>query len=77
MWLFSHKGSHKRKNSASLVLSEVRMSEPLSDNVPLEARSERAQMNPRLWMVLGVSYVIIGEHWWHRQCRRLGTGFRH
>lgn len=58
MWLFSRGISHKRKNSASFSLSEVRMSEPLAE--PLEARAERPQMNPRLWMVLGVSYVIIG-----------------
>lgn len=50
------------------------MSEPLAE--PLEARAERPQMNPRLWMVLGVSYVIIGERHLRRQSCTASSALR-
>lgn len=53
------RGRHKRKNSASGLLSAVSLNMDERESPVLEAR--QATVSPRLWLFLGVSYVVIGE----------------
>ena len=51
---------HRKKSSQSLLHTVVMEAE---GSTLLGGNEQRQQLNPRLWMFLGCSYVVIGESW--------------
>ena len=57
---------HRKKSSQSLLHTVVMEAE---GSTLLGGNEQRQQLNPRLWMFLGCSYVVIGKCW-HLGSRR-------